>query len=356
MTYNSGKIRVLVISPAPAQQFVLNDVRILSKSYDVSLVEGLKNGGLLKCLRSVPRSDFVLCWFGCRTAAFAVFLAKLFRKKVAVIAGGQDVADIPEIQHGLMRKRAHKGLIKFAFKNSDAAIAVSRFSAGELLRWAKPKVLCLIYNGVDIPKQVTPLRREGVLCVARVTPETIMLKGVEFLLKAANRLPQISFTIVGEVSDPAYRSLVPIIPANVRFSGRLDHESVLDLCQRAQVYVQPSYYESFGVALAEAMAHGCVPVVTDRGALPEVVGDTGFYVSYGDEIGLSDAISRAMRSEKGEYAMSRVAQFFTLERRGNLLRSLIDGLIQHSEIQQELLLSASGLQHTKMENRIGMVS
>ena len=127
MTYISNKTRVLVVSPAPAQQFVLNDIRILSKRYEVSLVEGLKNGGLAKCLRSVPRSDFVLCWFGCRAAAFAVFLAKLFRKKVVVIAGGQDVACVPEIQHGLMRKRTHKGFIKFAFNNSDAVIAVSIF-------------------------------------------------------------------------------------------------------------------------------------------------------------------------------------------------------------------------------------
>jgi hypothetical protein len=61
MTCSPSKIRVLVISPAPAQQFVKNDVRILSQHYEVSLVEGLKNGGLVKCLRSVPRSDFVLC-------------------------------------------------------------------------------------------------------------------------------------------------------------------------------------------------------------------------------------------------------------------------------------------------------
>jgi glycosyltransferase involved in cell wall biosynthesis len=206
----------------------------------------------------------------------------------------------------------------------------------------------LIYNGVAIPSQVTPEQREGVLCVARITPDTIKLKGIEFLLRAANRLPQVPFTIVGEVSESASRYLSSIIPGNVQMTGSLDHESVLRLCSVSKVYVQPSYYESFGVALAEAMAHACVPVVTDRGALPEVVGDTGFYVHYGDEIGLSDAISKAMSSENGKYAASRVAQFFTLERRGKLLRLLIDGLIHHNDIPEDLLLPESFLQHNEM--------
>jgi len=356
MTYISNKTRVLVVSPAPVQQFVINDVRILSQHYEVSLVEGLKNGGLVKCLSSVPRSDFVLCWFGCRRAAFAVFLAKLFRKKSAVIAGGQDVADVPEIHYGLMGKSSHRGFVKFAFNNSDAAIAVSRFSARELLRWAKPKALCLIYNGVDIPAQVTLERREGVLCTARITTETIKRKGIEFLLRAAKRLPQVPFTIVGEVSEYASRYLSSIIPANVRITGSLDHESVLRLCSVSKVYVQPSYYESFGVGLAEAMARGCVPVVTDRGALPEVVGNTGFYVQYGDDIALSDAISRALSSEHGKYAMNRVTQLFTLERRGKLLRLLIDGLIQCDHIQEDLLLSTSDLQQNELANSTGRAS
>ncbi|MHA1664403.1 MAG: hypothetical protein ACTSVW_01050 [Candidatus Njordarchaeales archaeon] len=43
----------------------------------------------------------------------------------------------------------------------------------------------------------------------------------------------------------------------------------------------------------------CVPVVTRRYALPEVVGDTGFYVPYYDPKSTAEAIKKALRSNKG---------------------------------------------------------
>jgi len=43
----------------------------------------------------------------------------------------------------------------------------------------------------------------------------------------------------------------------------------------------------------------CVPVVTKNGALPEVVGDTGFYVAYDDERDVAEGIKKALKSEKG---------------------------------------------------------
>ena len=45
------------------------------------------------------------------------------------------------------------------------------------------------------------------------------------------------------------------------------------------VYLQLSYYESFGVSVAEAIACGCVPIVTAGTALPEVCGIEGRVVA-----------------------------------------------------------------------------
>jgi len=339
MEVNSRKLKVLIVSPPLPQQFVFNDKKILSQWYNVSLIEGLRHGAFKRLFTCVKESDFVLCWFGCRAAAVAVFYSRILRKKVAVIAGGQDVAHVPEINHGMMRKISHRGFIKFAFDNCDAAVAVSIFSAKELLRWTKPKAVCMIYNGVEIPHGIFPSEsRSGVLCVARVTEETIRLKGIESLLKAANLLPHVPFTLVGDISKQANRSLSLLIPGNIRLTGKLNHESVLRLCSTSKVYVQPSYYESFGVALAESMAVGCVPVTTRRGALPEVVGDAGFYVDYGDDVALAKAINTALQSGLGERARDRVIKLFTLELRGTLLKNLIDGLVYDDAIPNNLLL------------------
>lgn len=339
--------KILVISPAPAQQFVKNDVRVLRQWYNVSLIEGPRNGNLIKLSSYLRKTDVVLCWFGCRMAAYAVLLAKLLQKKVIVIAGGQDVANIPEIGHGMMGKWQHRGFIKYAFKNCNASVAVSKFTVHELLKWVSPKALCMIYNGVAVPPDEVSFEcREGVLCTTRIAQETIKLKGIETLFKAARLLPDIPFTIVGEVSMQFQQFLGSIAPQNVKITGKLDHDSVLRLCASHKVYIQPSYYESFGVGLDEAMASGCVPVVTGRGALPEVVGNAGFYVEYGDAAALAEAVRMALCSDLSSKAVQRIRDFFTLEQRGETLKKLINGLLDNNAVPQDLLFDRNNLVQT----------
>ena len=47
--------------------------------------------------------------------------------------------------------------------------------------------------------------------------------------------------------------------------------------RHAAAYVCPSLYEGFGLPCVEAMGFGCPVVCSDRGSLPEVVGQAGIY-------------------------------------------------------------------------------
>ena len=95
--------------------------------------------------------------------------------------------------------------------------------------------------------------------------------------------------------------------------------------QKAKVYCQLSAHESFGVALAEAMFRCCVPVVTRRYALPEVVDDTGFYVPYNNPKATAEAIRKALESDKGIKARERVKKYFSLRaRERKLVTEILD--------------------------------
>lgn len=48
------------------------------------------------------------------------------------------------------------------------------------------------------------------------------------------------------------------------------------------------------------MACGCVPAVTDRAAIPEVVAETGVYVAYGDATATAQGSKRALESNNGD--------------------------------------------------------
>ncbi len=108
------------------------------------------------------------------------------------------------------------------------------------------------------------------------------LKGVDILLSAAAQLHRRDYTILlvgGDERAGRLRAELEAqaayegIAANVRFTGAVAHADLPTYYSAADVCVQPSYYESFGLVAVEAMACG-TPVVASRvGGLASTVTD-----------------------------------------------------------------------------------
>jgi glycosyltransferase involved in cell wall biosynthesis len=56
------------------------------------------------------------------------------------------------------------------------------------------------------------------------------------------------------------------------------------------VYLQPTRYEGFGLAILEAMSCGAPVVTSARGAVPEVVGDTAILVDGTSPMAIADGV------------------------------------------------------------------
>jgi glycosyltransferase involved in cell wall biosynthesis len=76
----------------------------------------------------------------------------------------------------------------------------------------------------------------------------------------------------------------------VVFLGRVPRRDVAALMSAAATLVLPSADEGFGFPALEAMLCGAPVIVSDRGALPEVVGDAGVVVPGPDADGIADAM------------------------------------------------------------------
>jgi glycosyltransferase involved in cell wall biosynthesis len=166
------------------------------------------------------------------------------------------------------------------------------------------------------------------LSVGFVTRANLEIKGQRAFVEAARELPDVEFVLAGPWKDDAIDGLRARATPNVTFTGWLEQEDLDRLFREASVYVQPSHHEGFGIAVAEAMLAGCVPVVTAAGALPEVVDDAGIQVPSDDPEEVAAGIAKGLGAgpEARRRARERILTAFPVEVRRQGLHQAIEGL------------------------------
>jgi len=84
----------------------------------------------------------------------------------------------------------------------------------------------------------------------------------------------------------------------VRFLGYVAEEDLPGLYAKASLFILPSLNEGFGLPAIEAMASGTPVIVSDGGALPEVVGDAARIFKLADSDGLATAIRECLCNDE----------------------------------------------------------
>lgn len=119
----------------------------------------------------------------------------------------------------------------------------------------------------------------------------------------------------GDSSDleRAARAELPGAPGRVIRITQPSDAELAGLMAGASAFCLPSLYEGFGLTALEAMACGTPVVVSDRGALPEVVGEAGV-VAAPTSTAIADALRRVLSDPElaarlSETGQARAAQF-----------------------------------------------
>jgi glycosyltransferase involved in cell wall biosynthesis len=173
----------------------------------------------------------------------------------------------------------------------------------------------VVRPGVHVP----PRRRDtgsskGVrpvllLCVASLTRR----KGQDVLLRALARLRRFRWRLllVGAARDAAFagglRRLAQDlgIEGRIVFAGAVGASRLAQLYRAADLFVLASHHEGYGIAVAEAAAHGLPVVASNAGAIPEaIVGARHRLVPPADVAALADALCTflvARRATAGDW-------------------------------------------------------
>jgi len=326
-------MKILFVYHKKMVSFIRKDLEILKKQHDVKVVRFSTILDAYAVWKGTLWSNLTFCWFGSLHAFFAVLFSKLSGRKSIVVAGGYDVAHLPDIKYGLFSFWWKRWCPLMVFRYADLILTVSQSTTTETLKNAKadPRKIRLLYHGFNSNICIPESNRKKeplVLTVGNVSRSTLTKKGLELFVKCSGLLPEVEFVLVGKWIDDSINYLRLIAASNMRFLDETDQTALFTLMSRSKVYVQVSRHESFGCALAEAMLCECIPVVTKSAAIPEVVGDCGFFLTDQSPEKLAVLINKALNSdwELGKKARERIENLFPMTKRQNELLGLIEDL------------------------------
>jgi glycosyltransferase involved in cell wall biosynthesis len=98
------------------------------------------------------------------------------------------------------------------------------------------------------------------------------------------------------------------LAGRVRYLGYVSDDERQQLYLEASMLVLPSLEEGFGMTAVEAMQAGVPVVASDRGALPEVVGDAGTLIDPTDEQALAAAMEHLLANPRERLARAEAGR------------------------------------------------
>ncbi|MCE5297077.1 MAG: glycosyltransferase family 4 protein [Euryarchaeota archaeon] len=235
---------------------------------------------------------------------------------------GVGITRLPSMVNDQMWKRH--------LKRFGKVVCISEFIRTDLIRRGlDPLKLVTVPNGVDMPDVRADIEeKDFILFVGRL----VATKGLPYLIRAMARIDS-KLVICG--AGPEERHLRKLasklgLDRKVEFAGKVSEERKSELLASCKIFVMPSLYESYGIAVAEAMSFGRPIVATSVGGLPEVVKDAGLISAAKDPSDLACKINDLLLDDGRRAIMGARARTYSLKYDWDSIASKMESLYVQS--------------------------
>lgn len=193
-------------------------------------------------------------------------------------------------------------LVKNSLNASDVVVSPTR----AILEKAKSThgfntATVIINNGREDLTQRKE-KEDFILCIGRIWDEA---KNLRLLSHIAENLPWPVY-IAGDLRNPGSGDKADI--ENLNFLGKLEAQEVRDWMQRASIFVSPTKYEPFGLAILEAAKADCALVLSNLETLNELWSDAALFFDPQNEEEAQEQIMKLINDQTARKEFSRKAQ------------------------------------------------
>lgn len=175
------------------------------------------------------------------------------------------------------------------------------------------KILNIAWAGL------TNLRRKGVFDIIEAL-KVVKSKGYDFEMNLAGGPGDGTKKLIDLVKSNGLRDQVNLL-------GEVTKDQKLELLRNCSIYVQPSNYEGFGLASAEAMAAGLAVISCDVGDVRNTLGDHASYVENGNISEIAAEIMRLLSKPANDKQIMLAKEFlsskYTYERKLNDIKAIV---------------------------------
>jgi len=226
------------------------------------------------------------------------------------------------------------------FKYIDYVITLSEFAKKSCLENGVPEEkIKVIPLGIDTklfsPKKVYKENKFELLFVAGVR----YFKGIKDLIEVFNELnlDNAYLTIVGGKGD-ALSYVKEKINSNIKYIPHVNHNELKILYQNSSIFVLPTYMDSFGQVIFEAMSTGTPIITTTNSGAPGIIIDnqSGFIITPNNREALKEKILYFYHNREEIERMGRNArksvETLTWERYYNEINTFMDEIKEKHSI------------------------
>ena len=256
------------------------------------------NAALLKTLPRLARwlrgvdADWINAHYLSSHGTLAWLARRLgVRAQLAASAWGSDILVAPQ------RSRALRWLTRRVLRDAAVCTSDSAWMAGRMRELGAREVMTFPFGLDALP--AAPAAKEPALFFANRGLEEIYdpSRVLALFASVARVWPAASLVVA---NDGALRAALERQAAQLGLGGRVDFVGRLDAATQAALYARARWYlslprsDSVAVSVLEAMAHGCIPVLSDLPANRELVRDgvNGLIVADGQDALSLGAIDR----------------------------------------------------------------